>query len=259
VKDPRYIVVRRPFDGDPERDEEPRWEKVGYTTTLAQAQSLALKPVAEDGSLIDLTVGDLLCAMELEYVTPQLFPDQASELFVVTPSGVVPAPPSPGRRLVFGGPRQPWVSIWEGQVADAKKMVDWAWQVDRRRMALAACGLIRCSPKNEYTSPPGSAVWLAVEATERWAMVNATVQEARTAGSHVGGWGVEEEAAIAASNIAGSDGYDPSDANDDGPSAEIYVVDVLRSATYTRQDMAPIVRKWIPLSVILLARLGVVI
>lgn len=36
-KPPSHIVLRRPFSDDIEREEEPRWEKVGFAPSLAAA------------------------------------------------------------------------------------------------------------------------------------------------------------------------------------------------------------------------------
>jgi hypothetical protein len=109
MKDPSHIVLRRPFSDDQDREEEPKWEKVGFASSLAAAKRLAMRPVTDDGEAVDVGPGDLLLAMPLDQINPLLFAKAAKHLFVVRgEGGVVAAPPTVGLMK-----RKTWLEGWD--------------------------------------------------------------------------------------------------------------------------------------------------
>jgi hypothetical protein len=147
MKPPSHIVVRRPFADDPDRDEEPRWEKIGFAPSLAAAKRLALNPVDEDGQPIALSPGDLLLATRVGDVNPLRLVEHARHLFVVAKDGAVVAAPSVLKLL--GGAKKTWLWVWEGDGADAVNMVD-AGAVSTRETVLIAVDCVRPEVENSW-------------------------------------------------------------------------------------------------------------
>jgi hypothetical protein len=140
MSDATYIVLRRPFDDDPDRDEEPRWEKVGFAPSLAAAKRLAMRPVTDDGEAVDVGPGDLLLAMPLDSFNLLLFAEAAKHLFVVRGEGVVvPAPPTVG---LVG--RKTWIQGWESE-GFGTVMISLAAPLGKVNVVLLMCAALRAA------------------------------------------------------------------------------------------------------------------
>jgi hypothetical protein len=271
MKPPSHIVLRRPFSDDPDRDEEPRWEKVGFAPSLAAAKRLALNPVDEDGSPFALSHGDLLCVMKLEYVTPQLFPEHAEHLFVVGRDGVRSAPRVPSVIALSGG--KTWMLGWEGPKARADAMLKAASNLGVRsgRLVLAAADCAETTSGDALiTADRGVADQLlaVVAAAKAWAAGKGTSQNVlMLTPSSTNGEGVYRWSSFhAAHAYVGRTVYNGQYAARAARMAASNLAIVRSGTTWgsrryleeevALREMSAMVRKWIPLSVILLSKLA---
>lgn len=264
----KYIIVRRPFDDDPDRGAEPRWEKIGYADSIAAAKRFVLRPTHEDGSPADLAVGDLLCVMGLEYVTPQLFPDRATELYVVGSGGIFAAPRVPSGIARSGG--KTWLLGWEGQLAQADMMLDYAYRArvanSRLVMSAANCaetavgGLADSDREHDGLIVAASKAYAlgSGKAGDVLSMVSQGINfesdiyfhsSAHAAFNYVGKTIVNGEYAGHCARMTAAHLGQKKAGVSWGAARSMAERDALL-------EMSELVRKWIPLSVIILAKLG---
>jgi hypothetical protein len=256
-----YIVLRRPFDNDPDREEEPRWEKVGFASSRAEGIELASYPTDEDGEPLKIGRGDLIFSLPIDSLNPLLMQDAAdSDLFVVDKSGyasTVGEPPPCGRQ----GCCRTWLAAWEGQDADASKMLREACTlVSDQHLILASSdaakeGLVALSAADRVK--PAA----LIDAAVGWARGSVSTRQLREATRLVEvmrdkanreGLGVEYWAYDAAINAATCHMAK----NRAAEAAESAAVCLPAHRDVSLRGMAPLVRRWIQLSVVLLGRLG---
>jgi hypothetical protein len=264
-----HIVVRRPFDNDPDRDEEPRWEKVGFTTSFAAAIGLARSPVSEDGDALNVAHGDLLLALPIDFINPLLMQQNAHSLFVVKKDGSVAAAPK------TKPPSPTWLSFWEGPDGVSLDMIGSASRapVDVSRIVLSAVECFRYGasaiaaidkrPAHAADIAAAWAIGLNISAHSLEAGVGqaaAAERDLRSATTRCFKSIYSAACAVQIANIALHAG------DDFGPFATNAVsyasasidggVRRWRDPVQPHKETAPLVRKWIPLSVLLLGYLG---
>jgi hypothetical protein len=159
MADPSHIVLRRPFADDPDRGEEPRWEKVGFADDEHEAKQLARSPVNEDGEPVALSRGDLLLALELEYLNPLAMHDGAQRLFVYNDGRVLSVP----LEQAYGD--RSWLALWEGPDAHPVSMMGMSRKVPSRLMVKSLLELARSVV---VTNADEKRPLIALDAVEAW-------------------------------------------------------------------------------------------
>jgi hypothetical protein len=159
MNDPSHIVLRRPFNDDPDRGEEPRWEKVGFADDEPEAKQLARSPVTEDGEPVVLSRGDLLLALELEYLNPLTMHDGAQKLFVFNDDRVLPV------ALEQAYPGTSWLALWEGPDAHPVSMMGLSRKVPSR---LLVKSLLELARSVVVTDADEKRPLIALDAVEAW-------------------------------------------------------------------------------------------
>lgn len=208
---------------------------------------------------------------------PPVRPDYGDLVRLVDPAGAVRgfwvqgrealrrADPVPDR---LGGPSLDWEGAWERPEAEGDDLLKAARGVDRRRLALAACACIEAALAvglSEDTTPPR-----VVEAIRAWVRGEASDEVVISAGE-----AADEEArlsayaSLAAAATAAADaacypvwdnrGTTPAD--DAGwaainAAAAMSAGRSVEGAALARRQLSPLVRRWIPLSIVLLGRAG---
>ena len=159
MSDPSHIVLRRPFADDPDRGEEPRWEKVGFADNEFQAESLARRPVTEGGEPVALSRGDLLLVLELEYLNPLTMHEGAQKLFVCNDGRVLPV----ALEKAYGG--KSWLALWEGPDAHPISMVGMSRKVPS---GLVVKSLLEVARSVTVTNTAEKRPLIALDAVEAW-------------------------------------------------------------------------------------------
>lgn len=264
------VLVKRYVHGNEDDKELSRWAPLAVGSdglvlfdTEAQAVSFASAPQGA----VDLSVGDMIVVVPLEYAGELAVADGARWLGVVAPDGVKPAPRAPEK---LGGP---WLQRW-GVRADA--MLDSVLNMDRGRLAMAACDcaetVVHVVPEHEaslrdalrairswcrgegstrelyHARDDVSSLWYrANREEERWGRQSAEFRAARARADAINatltalyvvtdpdGWSPHQSARTTLGNVA-SVGQRLGQRRDD-----VYA------------SLAPLVERWIPLPVALL-------
>jgi hypothetical protein len=167
---------------------------------------------------------------------------------------------------VGGAPKTGWVSYWEGKAANAASLFRRCDAVDRRRIALAACAVAESSLK--YGPAGEDRPRLAIEAARRGALGGGNAEElrdARQAVSYVSTLGaiLLADAAYAVISIVMDDRRGNTVATAQAESAvysaaQAYVENTgeLGAQRARHREMAPMVRRYIPLSVLACSLVG---
>ena len=276
-KHPTLVLVRR---FDPTAEGPAPWEVLlrdadgspavfspkGAKVAALRKPSTGANAVAHGGDDLDLHVGDLIATVPLEYASPLTIGEHATGLYVVTPDGVEAAP----KHDEFTERGGSWLSVW-GQ--DAERMLSLSINVDRKRLAMAAC---ECAETVLPVVYPGEErPRRAIEAAVAWCRGAATIAQVLEA---IGG----------ANAFAGEEAYAASKANAYATNAKVWgAAAAARAAAFaacvvlydnpvspvvsaanalkevfgtpretTYQRLAPIVEKWVPLPVAILSALG---
>lgn len=136
--DPSYIVLRRPFDGNPDRSEEPRWERIGYAPSRSMARKLAAYPRMDGG--LALGFGDLMSAVAIEGVNPLMIHQLSADMYVTRRNlSVVRAPRLPASLTYL----KTWFAGWEGENATADAMLETCSPVGKLRTVMAAAMCVK--------------------------------------------------------------------------------------------------------------------
>ena len=241
-KNPTVVLVRR---FDPSGEDLPRWDvlvrdedgRPEFFSQTAAKKAALNPPTTGDGA--DLHIGDLIATMPAEAAG---YDEHATGLYVVTPDGVKAAP-VPGEEL-----SGPWLTSW-GQ--DAYDMLLASSGVKRHRLAMAACD---CAEAVLHLVPAGEDLpQKAIGTARAWCRGEASIDDVRDAADAAASYAADARvSAFAAAASVSSDTAYVAAAH-----AAIYAAKANgapREATY--RDLAPLVERWIPLPVVLLARLG---
>lgn len=168
---------------------------------------------------------------------------------------------------VVSAPKTGWLAFWEGKKADAASLFKMCDAVDRRRILLAACAVAEGSLM--YVPAGEDRPRLAIEAARRWALGRGNAEELReqrTAVAYVSTPGAISmaDAAYAIITSVATDARHSKTPR--AAYAESAAFSVARAnAEYTGErgelrsslrEMAPIVRRYIPLSVLACSLVG---
>ena len=255
-----HIVLRRPFDDDPDREAEPRWEKIGFANSRAEAVEIASDPFDDDGYTVAIKHGDLILALPIDSLNVLLLNEAAdSDLFVVDKSGYVAPAPTPS----FLAKHPTWLAGWEGVNASADLMLKEAvptMSIIHARIMLAACEVAKEGLVVLSTDDKTKAATL-IETASAWALGRVSEQRlkmaelpARAARDRANqqDLGIEYWALDAAVNAATC----TTSRNRAAEAARSAALCLPMGTTTALRGMAPLVRKWIPLPVLLLGYLG---
>jgi hypothetical protein len=253
------MVLLRRFD--PTGEELARWEPLARDAEGAiaflsppKAEAAALAPPQD----ADIHVGDLIATVPAEAAA---FPEKyATGLFVVTPLGVKAAPQPPKE---LGGP---WLAAW-GQ--DACDMLLASTAADRRRLVLASCD---CAETVLHFVPAGEdRPRRALEVARAWCRGDASLDDVRSAEAAAKAVGSTASpltavlfaavaptyvCAVATTSDAGTTAASAAGGPFSAGWANATAVPNLTPKESTYLALAPLVRRWIPLPVVLLSGLG---
>ena len=247
-KHPMVVLVRR---FDPTGEELSRWEVLArdadgrpefFSQTAAKKAALN-PPTTGDGA--DLHIGDLIATMPAEAAG---YDEHATGLYVVTPDGVKAAPKPPG---IMGS----WLTGWG---KDASVMLRTAKGADRQRLTMAACDCAETVIGHAWSTKARGALSMARAwcrgATSAYDVGYAAYDtkhprerpnSADLAAAHAAGVVAGGSAQLAAEDAAESFAWWA----DGAGTHRSHVARHLAA-------MAPLVERWIPLPVVLLAKLG---
>lgn len=172
--------------------------------------------------------------------------------------------PSSERLFVFDGDKSRFVwsqisvDAWEGKAARTRDLLLSCAMVDRRRLAMAACELARSMlrrvPAGEELRP-----LRAIEMTEAWCRQEATLDQVQDARGTVARLAVEAGKVGGYSASRAVEAFDSVYSAASVPVSSDPVSSAVRAAldaASTRTEKSHLVRKWIPLSVVVCASLG---
>lgn len=237
------------------------WRAVDSASSLARAREAML---GAEG-IVSLRQGDLVRVADATGTTRGL-------AVMTLARGVVLAPPAPKD---LGKPRVDWFAFWEGPKATARAMLFAADKVDGRRLILAAAALARdVLPSWQRAFPDDKRPENAIDTAEK--VARGSAQDARKASMRAYAASAPASApagssaayaAYAAANAASAAYAYASYTGDSARGGVVYYADAavgaassaaayaaFADAAYSRH--AAIVRRWIPLSVVMLAELG---
>ena len=255
---PLTVLVKR-YEEDSLSPWEPLARDAEGVVTFAStedASNAALNPPAETG----LAVGDMLVVVPLGAVSPLTIDSHTTALYVVTPEGVQAAPTPPE---ALGGP---WLARW-GQ--DAYAMLLASSAVDRRRLVLASGD---CAETVLHFVPAGEdRPRRALEVARAWCRGDASLDDVRSAEAAAKAVGTTAStltavffAAVAPTYVcavaATPDASSAAGIATGGPFSAGWANSTAvanrtpKESTYLA--LAPLVRRWIPLPVVLLSGLG---
>lgn len=267
--DTHVVLLRRSAD-DSERTTEPRWEGVGFASSLARARSLALRSKG-------VGWGDVLLALPIEGINPLTIHGEARDLYVVRKSSAVVRCAWNSRKMsawlmqeILKLDPTTALDLWEGNAARADMMLDWAWtyKVDPRRIVAAMISMV--CPLLDHNSD--KRLILALELAEQWCRsgVRSRLLEesaAQASDASMGGFSrnslIAEAVSVVAWTAAGSAG--PADADKEVSvcnaaltvsQAMSWFGDVHHDQEACLRELSAVVRTVIPIHVLLLAGLG---
>jgi len=183
-----HAVLRRSVEDD-------RWSLLEWAPSLRSAKAKAEEPRSI------LSPGDLILAIETEYINPLAIPEYGKWLYFVGSNGKVEKAPAIPRYSAH----TTWFLAWEGPDAKATDMLRQCGGIDRKILVLTACAIARSVL--DYVPQGEDRPRIAIETAEAWTRGEATLVEVKRARDAAAAASASPLSAARAADAAASAAY----------------------------------------------------